>query len=172
MHWQVQILKNRQIRPKRLTKLSFMLTLVLRGVFGQSSMESDNLAFLGENVRFEYAKRADGTMPAKEYLESLSEEDQVIIQRSWNYLDGNPNWRHPQKFKQLKGHENLYEFKAYQSRLYASWNTNTVDRRRVLLLCGNPSPKKKDKARPEDLVRAVNFRSEHVRHWEEWETKI
>src|SRR5947209_5719670 len=100
-------------------------------------MPDCSVAYDGESVFIEYAWRGDGTLPAKVYFDGLDPRDQICIARIWNYIDQNPEWRHPHKFKAVKGESGLWELKSRQARIFAVWlEKQEGERRKLLLLSG------------------------------------
>ena len=131
-------------------------------------MGSEHLAYEGPFVVLEYARTANGQMPAKEHFHRLDASDQVKIQRIWNYVSQNPNWGHPHKFKKVEGETNLWEIKSFQQRMFAAWaSRRSGTKRRLLLICGLSVPKKHDRLKRAELERARRIRDEHFQCWEQ-----
>src|SRR6266581_8070181 len=130
-------------------------------------MGTDHIAHEGEKVIVEFARRADGSMPAKEYFEGLAEADQVRISRVWAMIGREPFVHNKEKFKVVEGQGNLQEIKSFQARMFTAWApTRSGTKRRLLLLSGLKRPKKKDKLSEADIKRACEVRDEHMRVWE------
>ncbi len=129
--------------------------------------------FEGRLLVIEYARLEDGeTRPAKTYFEGLDAKDQIRFLPSFRKLDSNPSWSCRYKFKMVEGEKNLWVFKAGQQRMYAAWaGKNNEGKRRLIAVCGIPTPKKQQRARPENIARAVRIRDVHFKYWERWESK-
>lgn len=100
----------------------------------------------------------DGSAPARVFIESRPGTDnkaariEATIERYANLPPGNRI--NPEAFKKVEGSDGIFEFKAYQDRLFCC---HTPDARVILLFAVK---KQRDRHRPEDILRAESMKQE------------
>ena len=106
------------------------------------------------NLRtIEYAVRTNGSMPAKDFIESLDESDQRKIAVLFRRMGEHGFVPNSQQFKPVEGE--IFEFKKHQVRVFCFRKEN-----RWLLT--NGYKKKKDRLDQNEIVRAVRIMNEHL----------
>lgn len=120
----------------------------------QSSKDDPAIAAEGLWGRVEYARRADRTMPAKLYVQSLTKEEGARIRALFKMMaDVGQIWNRT-KFKQIEGE--IFEFKSHQVRV-SCWRVGNC----WYLLDG--FTKKQDNWKLGELKHAQNLLEEHKR---------
>jgi hypothetical protein len=103
----------------------------------------------------EAAVLLDGSMPAKDFIDSLSDGDQAKLYALFRLL-GDTGWiRNQEKFKKVEGTE-FFEFKSFQVRMPCFF----MGDRRVVVTHG--FRKKKEKIPRGEIERAKRIREEHL----------
>lgn len=115
--------------------------------------------YVGRHFELHFYQRADGSIPAREFLEAIDRGDrqfnhslrlQATMKR---FADSPPGTRFPgDQFKRLE--DSIWEFKAHQLRLFVHRGNRVV-----VLLMG--LHKKQDALRPGDLAQVRNMASEY-----------
>ena len=102
----------------------------------------------------EWAWDHRGRLPAKEFVASLSPDDQAKLLALFKLLAEQGKIRNTEKFKRVEG-TGLFEFKSFQLRLLGDFRPN----RRFLVAHG--LHKKKDKLSRGDIDTAIRILSEN-----------
>lgn len=111
-------------------------------------------AYRGTRFCIQYAVRASGSCPAREFYESLSTPDQAKILALLVRMGDHGQIFNKEKFKKIEG-TGLYEFKSFQVRIICSFQP----KRRLVLLHG--VIKKKDRYDRSDIETAERILAEH-----------
>jgi mRNA-degrading endonuclease RelE of RelBE toxin-antitoxin system len=111
-------------------------------------------AYRGTRFCIEYAVRANGRCPAREFHESLPTPDQAKILALLVRMGDHGQIFNKEKFKKIEG-TRLYEFKSFQVRIICSFQP----KRRLVLLHG--VIKKKDRYDRSDIETAERILAEH-----------
>lgn len=112
------------------------------------------VAYRGCKFSIQYAVRANGSCPAKDFYESLSPGDQAKIMALFIRMGDQGRISNEQKFKSIEG-TRLYAFKSFQIRIICAFQPN----QRLLLLHG--VIKQKDRYDPPDIKTAERVLAEH-----------
>ncbi|MBS0198767.1 MAG: type II toxin-antitoxin system RelE/ParE family toxin [Planctomycetes bacterium] len=122
-----------------------------------SDAADSNVVHRGAQRTVRYARAANGSYPAKDFLESevVPEKDKASLLRTMQLLSAVGKVTNPEKFKKLEG--DLWEFKSYQTRIGAFQNGNSW-----YLTSG--FVKKKDGWPKSELERADRIRLEQLEH--------
>ena len=100
-----------------------------------------------------YAVRSNGSMPAKEFIESLDESDQRKIVALFQRMADHGTVPNPQQFKPVQG--DIFEFKKHQIRVFCF-------REQDSWLLTNGYKKKKNRLDRAEIERARRVRTEHL----------
>ena len=98
---------------------------------------------------------ADGSCPAGDFLDALSDSDRRKLDVLFEMMGDHGEIRNREKFKKLKDTDGLFEFKSFQVRLPCFFVPGLP--RRVMLLFG--LTKKGDNLKPADVRRAEAYRT-------------
>ena len=112
-----------------------------------------NIVVRGNQRTIEYAICADGSMPAKEFIESLDESDQRKMAALFDRMAQHGNAPNPTQFKPVRG--KIFEFKKHQIRVFCF-------RKGDRWLLTNGYKKKKDKLDQGEVERAERIMHEHL----------
>jgi len=115
---------------------------------------SDNIACRGSRFTIEFATLNDGSIPAREFLESQEKRWQARMFVLFRLLADHGEIKNVEKFKKIENTE-FYEFKAFKIRMPCYFRPD----KRVVVTHG--FTKKSDKIRPGDLERARNIKQEY-----------
>jgi hypothetical protein len=108
----------------------------------------------------QWACDSAGRFPAREFYESLSQQDQVKVQALFSLFAGRGRISNEEKFKQLgpkagKAARGLWEFKSFQIRFIGDFRSG------YRFLVAHGLRKKSDDLSRSDIERAVRVLSEH-----------
>ena len=118
------------------------------------SKDADSTIVVRGNLRtIEYAIRANGSMPAKEFIEGLSEPDQAKILVLFRRMAEKGDLPNREQFKLVKG--KIFEFKKQQIRVFCF-------RKEERWLLTNGYKKKRDKLDRSEIDRAQRIMQEHL----------
>ena len=118
------------------------------------SKDADSTIVVRGNLRtIEYAIRANGSMPAKEFIEGLSEPDQAKILVLFRRMAEKGNVPNREQFKLVEG--KIFEFKKQQIRVFCF-------RKGDRWLLTNGYKKKRDKLDRSEIDRAQRIMQEHL----------
>ena len=116
--------------------------------------------YQGAHKKVEFLVLDNGKSPAKDFILSRPGTDNKAARLDNAikvYADARPGEViNPQMFKKVEGSDGIFEFKAYQDRLFCF---HTADRRVILLF---PIQKKRDKHRRADITRAERLKGEFL----------
>ena len=112
-----------------------------------------NIVVRGNQRTIEYAICADGSMPAKEFVEGLDESEQRKLDTLFRRLAGIGKIFNKEQFKQVKG--KIFGFKRYQTRV----GCFQIGMRWVLT---HGFIKKGDRWKKSDIERAERIMEEHL----------
>ena len=126
------------------------------------SKDADSIVVVRGNQRtIEYAVCANGSMPAKEFVEGLDESEQRRLDVLFRRMADTGKVFNTEQFKQVK--DKIYEFKRYQTRV----GCFQIGMRWILT---HGFVKKGDRWRASEIERAERIMEEH-RAWEAAEKK-
>lgn len=111
------------------------------------SVNDDILILEGEKVSIFALRLADGSCPAVDFLDEMSDVDASTMATAFAMMGSQGFIKNDQRFKQVEGSKVL-EFKNFQIRIFCCW----AGRGRLCLLFG--VRKKKNKHKPADVKRA------------------
>ncbi|HML75828.1 MAG TPA: type II toxin-antitoxin system RelE/ParE family toxin [Anaerohalosphaeraceae bacterium] len=94
-------------------------------------------------------------MPAKEFLESLDKRDRTKLVRLFDRMRQKGEIKNPEKFKKLKGCNQLYEFKSKPFRILTF-------RKGYTWFLTNGFKKDDDETPREEIKRGVDIMQEHL----------
>ena len=118
------------------------------------SKDTDSSIVVRGNQRtIEYAICANGSMPAKEFIEGLSEPDQAKILVLFRRMAEKGNVPNREQFKLVEG--KIFEFKKQQIRVFCF-------RKGDRWLLTNGYKKKRDKLDRSEIDRAQRIMQEHL----------
>ena len=112
-----------------------------------------NIVVRGNQRTIEYAIRTNGSMPAKEFIESLDESDQRKMAALFDRMAQHGNAPNPTQFKPVRG--KIFEFKKHQIRVFCF----RKDDRWILT---NGYKKKRNKLDRAEVDRAERIMREHL----------
>ena len=112
------------------------------------------IAYRGKKFVIEYGICTNGSAPAKEFFDSLSERDQAKLMALFVRMGEEGVIRNEEKFKRVEGTE-CFAFKSFQIRMICRFQPGG----RLILLCG--LWKKKDRYPPTEIERAKRIFEEH-----------
>ena len=112
-----------------------------------------NIVVRGNQRTIEYAICADGSMPAKEFVEGLDESEQRKLDTLFRRMAETGKIFNKTRFKQVK--DRIYEFKRYQTRV----GCFQIGTRWVLT---HGFIKKGDRWKKSDIERAERIMEEHL----------
>ena len=112
-----------------------------------------NIVVRGNQRTIEYAICADGSMPAKEFVEGLDESEQRKLDTLFRRLAAMGKIFNKEQFKQVKG--KIFGFKRYQTRV----GCFQIGMRWVLT---HGFIKKGDRWKKSDIERAERIMEEHL----------
>ena len=119
------------------------------------SKDADSTIVVRGNQRtIEYATCANGSMPAKEFIEGLSERDQRKILALFRRMADKGNVPNTEQFKLVEG--KIFEFKKQQIRVFCF-------RKDDRWLLTNGYKKKRDKLDRSEIDRTQRVMREHVK---------
>jgi hypothetical protein len=107
----------------------------------------------GTSLTIEYAVRANGSMPARQFIEGLSKPDQRKLVALFQRMADRGNVPNREQFKQVRG--DIFEFKKHQVRVFCF-------RKRERWLLTNGYRKKKDPLDQNEVGRAEQIMTEHL----------
>ncbi len=118
----------------------------------------------GRTYRVEFLVRPDGSVPARAFLDGFTEKDgrwfrqKQTILGSIDAIAELPRDRRlsPERFKAVEGSEKIFEFKAFQLRVYCFFRPGS----RLILEFG--VVKKTDKHSSADVARAEEWRDAFI----------
>ncbi len=113
-----------------------------------------NIVVRGNQRTIEYAICANGSMPAKEFVEGLSEPDQRKILVLFRRMAEKGNVPNREQFKKVEN--KIFEFKKQQTRVFCF---HKEDR----WLLTNGYKKKRDKLDRSEIDRAQRIMQEHLK---------
>ena len=116
----------------------------------------DNIVEYGRSqfCRIAYAQKRNGSMPAKEFLESLDKRERIKIARLFDWMLQSGKITNRQKFKKLQGDSNLWEFISIPYRVFAYQDGNTW-------FLTNGFEKRTDATPPQEIKGGVEIMREH-----------
>lgn len=118
------------------------------------SKDADSTIVVRGNLRtIEYAIRANGSMPAKEFIEGLSVPDQAKILVLFRRMADKGDVPNREQFKLVEG--KIFEFKKQQIRVFCF-------RKGDRWLLTNGYKKKRDKLDRSEIDRAQRIMQEHL----------
>ena len=112
------------------------------------------IAYRGKKFVIEYGICTNGSAPAKEFFDSLSERDQAKLMALFVRMGEEGVIRNEEKFKRIEGAE-YFAFKSFQIRMICRFQPSG----RLILLCG--FRKKKDRYPPTEIARVMRIFEEH-----------
>jgi len=112
-----------------------------------------DVVFKGRVLTIAFAVRADGTMPAKDFYDSLDGEWKSKLMSSFRHMGEMGNFNHRERFKHVEGP--IFEFKRFQIRMLCFRSES----RWVLT---NGCSKKGDKLDPSEIARAFAIMNDHI----------
>ena len=113
-----------------------------------------NIVVRGNQRTIEYAICANGSMPAKEFVEGLSEPDQTKLLVLFRRMAEKGNVPNRQQFKPVE--DKIFEFKKQQMRVFCF-------RKDDRWLLTNGYKKKRDKLDRSEIDRAQRIMQEHMK---------
>lgn len=118
---------------------------------------NENILCNGRKLRIEFACRANGTMPAKEFYDGeLSESERRKLNPPIQRLADDGRVANEERFKKVDGTEELWEFKLHQVRIPGFF----LPGGRFVLTHG--LRKKKDRLPKSEIKLAETIRKEHI----------
>jgi hypothetical protein len=118
---------------------------------------NENILCTGRKIRIEFAIRANGTMPAKEfYDDNLSESERRKLNPPIQRLADDGRVANEERFKKVEGTDELWEFKLHQVRIPGFY----LPGGRFVLTHG--LRKKKDRLSMSEIKIAQAIRNEHI----------
>lgn len=118
-----------------------------------ASEEADSLVvYKGAQRTIEYAVRSNGSVPAREFIESLDQSEQARMLALFTRLGDSGKITHKEQFKKLEG--NIWEFKRHQVRVLCFQEGG-----RWILTHGFP----RRQMRQSEIERAEKIREEHLK---------
>ena len=115
----------------------------------------EHIFYEGPARVIEAAILQDGSMPARDFVESLSEADRAKVYALFRMLGDIGRITNSEKFKKTEGTE-FWEFKSFQIRMPCFFLPN----RRVVITHG--FRKKQDKIPRGEIERAKRIKTEHL----------
>ena len=115
--------------------------------------ESQLLVATGDWGQVRYAVRQNGTCPARDFIDQLSDSDRAKLAALFDRMAAVGQIRNREKFKKVEGA--IFEFKSFQIRI------GCFQHGRVWFLT-HGFQKKAARWRREELERAETIRSEHL----------
>ena len=115
---------------------------------------SQSVLLSGRKITIEFAVRAGGDMPAKEFYDSLDARDKRKLNPPMVRLAEDGRVENEEHFGKLQ--DDIWEFKAFQVRMPGFF----LKGGRFILTHG--FKKKKDRTPKSEIVRAETIRSEHI----------
>ena len=112
--------------------------------------------FEGPHFTIQALALADGTCPAGDFLDALDSNDRRKLDVLFERLADIGKISNVEKFKEVEGSDDVWEFKSIQIRLFCF----VAPRRRVMLAFG--VRKKRNKHRREDIDRAEAYRQQFL----------
>lgn len=112
-----------------------------------------NIVVRGNQRTIEYAIRTNGSMPAKEFIESLDDSDQRKMAALFDRMAQHGTVPNPKQFKFVRG--KIFEFKKHRIRVFCF-------RKGDRWLLTNGYPKKKDKLDQGEIDKAERIMREHL----------
>jgi Gp49-like protein DUF891 len=111
----------------------------------------------GRKIQIEFAVRANGTMPAKEFFDNdLTELERQKLRPPMARLADDGRVANEERFKRVEGTKELWEFKLHQVRMPGFY----LPGGRFVLTHG--LRKKKDRLSKSDIEVAETIRGEHI----------
>jgi hypothetical protein len=112
-------------------------------------------AYVGRKRTIEWAIRADGSCPAREFFNGLRRSDQIGLAKSFERLGDDGYIRSKEHFKQIEGTD-LHEFKRFQIRIIGAWRLGGR-----FLMAHGIDDKKQDKLKRSDIDKAYKILAEN-----------
>jgi len=116
--------------------------------------DDTSVAVHGRKRTIQYAMCANGSMPAKEFVESLSQGEQTKLAVLFKRMADTGEIRNREQYKKVEG--DIWEFKRHQVRVMCF-----QVRKRVILTHG--FRKKANRTPRSEIERAKRIRAEHLR---------
>jgi len=107
----------------------------------------------GAVLTIEYAVCANGSMPAKEFIDGLDQSEQRKLAVLFQRMADQGQIRNPDQFKQVR--DGIFEFKRHQVRVFCFREAQSW-------FLTNGYKKKKDKLDPVEVARAARVMQEHL----------
>ena len=101
----------------------------------------------------EYAVCSNGSMPAKEFIESLSISEQAALASLFRRMADHGSFRNQERFKFIRG--KIFEIKRHQLRVFCF-------RRGNRWFLTNGYKKKRSRLDPNEIARAKRVMAEHL----------
>ena len=118
------------------------------------SKDADSsIVVYGNQRTIEYAIRTNGSMPAMEFVEGLSDSDQTKMAVLFDRMAQHGNAPNPKQFKPVRG--KIFEFKKHQIRVFCF-------RKGDRWLLTNGYKKKRDRLDQGEVDRAERIMGEHL----------
>ena len=118
-----------------------------------SAGDDETLVCRGSWGAVRYAVRASGKMPARKFIQSLTEPDQRKLAALFQRIADHGQIRNREKFRKVVG--DIFEFKSFQVRVGCFQLENTW-------FLTHGFRKKRDKWPPAEVTRADQIHSEHM----------
>ena len=115
----------------------------------------DLVVYRGQKLVIEYAICTNGSCPAKEFFDSLSERDKIKLMALFALMGDKGEIRNKEKFKIIEGTA-YFAFKSFQIRVICRFQPG----RRLILLCG--LRKQKDRYPKAEIDRANRIFEEYL----------
>ena len=115
--------------------------------------DNSNVFFKGAVLAIAYAVRADGSMPSKEFLESLAKADRTKLRVNFEKLGNMGKITNRERFKHIEG--KIFGFKAHQVRIGCFRDGMTWFLTHGFI-------KKEDDWRPQEVRLAETIRQEYL----------
>ncbi|HKV23944.1 MAG TPA: type II toxin-antitoxin system RelE/ParE family toxin [Candidatus Acidoferrum sp.] len=118
---------------------------------------SQNILCCGRKLSIEFAIRANGSMPAKDFFDTdLTESERLKFRPPVMRLADDGLVANEERFKKVEGTKDLWEFKLHQVRILGFYMPGA----RFVLAHG--LRKKKDRLSKSDIEVAETIRREHI----------
>lgn len=118
---------------------------------------SQNVICCGRKLSIEFAIRANGSMPAKDFFDTdLTETERQKFKPPMMRLADDGRVANEERFKKVEGTKGLWEFKLHQIRILGFYST------RGSFVLTHGLRKKKDRLSKSDIEVAETIRKEHI----------
>ena len=107
--------------------------------------------YIGQKFTIRCLELADGSCPAWDFLNSLSDGDRKKLMVLFTMLGDTGHISNREKFKKVENSEKIFEFKSFKIRIFCFYDGKEV-------LLGEGLIKKQDKHKPADVERAEEWR--------------